>query len=188
MPGAKVFYGACTYLHPYADDDDDDRGICSARDGRLDGSGAAGGGGQHRRHQERERSRSAQNFGLACLLACLLGFHTRHAVAAYLFLHSTTHLDCLRRERWAQPRAHRRSRRGWSGSRLTASRLQSAGQHSRLQMAMSRGQRLCSPKKDAARASKRPHWEAQSSPSHRRLQHGWSRTRAATGAVPSSPM
>ena len=65
---AQVFYGACTYLHPYVDDDDDDRGLCSARDGRLDGSGAAGGGGQHRRRQERERSRSAQNFGLLLLL------------------------------------------------------------------------------------------------------------------------
>ena len=27
MPGAQVFYGACTYLHPYVDDDDDDRGL-----------------------------------------------------------------------------------------------------------------------------------------------------------------
>ena len=59
MPGAQVFYGACTYLHPYVDDDDDDRGLRSARDGRLDGSSAAGGGGQHRRRRDRERSRSA---------------------------------------------------------------------------------------------------------------------------------
>ena len=52
-------YGACTYLHPYVDDDDDDRGLRSARDGRLDGSSAAGGGGQHRRRRDHERSRSA---------------------------------------------------------------------------------------------------------------------------------
>jgi len=67
MPGAQVFYGACTYLHPYVDDDDDDRGLRSARDGRLDGSSAAGGGGQHRRRRDRERSRSALKAGLAWL-------------------------------------------------------------------------------------------------------------------------
>ena len=72
MPGAQVFYGACTYLHPYVDDEDDDRGLRSARDGRLDGSSAAGGGGQHRRRRDRERSRSAQKTDTACLLACLV--------------------------------------------------------------------------------------------------------------------
>ena len=78
MPGAQVFYGACTYLHPYVDDDDDDRGLRSARDGRLDGSSAAGGGGQHRRRRDRERSRSAlSRLGLAWLGLAWLGLSSQ---------------------------------------------------------------------------------------------------------------
>ena len=61
--------GSPTASLGHVDDDNDDRGHRRARDGRLDGSSAAGGGGQHRRRRDRERSRSAlkAGFGLAWL-------------------------------------------------------------------------------------------------------------------------
>ena len=84
MPGAQVFYGACTYLHPCVDDDDDDRGLRSARDGRLDGSSAAGGGGQHRRRRDRERSRSALSKAFLAFLALALAWRDAFGQSGYL--------------------------------------------------------------------------------------------------------
>ena len=74
MPGAQVFYGACTYLHPYVDDDDDDHTASVALVTAVSMAPAPQEAAVSIAGAETARDRAAlkRPTQLACLLACLL--------------------------------------------------------------------------------------------------------------------